>query len=420
MLDEVYRAEPVTASQAAVFYADQKGLYQCAYNITTVIVVTGSFTCSALVSACHRLVAATPAMRIRMGLIGPDGDVGYWFSAAQLDVEVIDSPGAADDDARRLIDSVAVKGFESDGGPLARFVIVYAASNRAYLALVCHHLVVDGPSHSWLALRLGMAVEEELAVERESDYANLVRQVRSLERAARENDLAYWRTRLPEGVGATEWSSVAPRPDGLVAVGGCSLTVLPPDTAERLEHAASADGIRIFHLIAAAVHWSLPERAAGRTIISTGASIRPRTPFAGEVAGYFINEVPLLAVHEADESPRSLAIRESPRWRDDLRRRYVSFAELATRTTRREGYQSTLDRVMLSYRTQPRRLAWRGREADFSVDLYPKSLQEKSDLTIRIFHDAGSIECDVQWSAALPPGVGEQFTRRLLAVLTEI
>lgn len=403
-------AAPATASQAAMFYAEQKGLYQCAYNVTTVIVVNGDFTRDALVTACHRLVEATPAMRLRMGLFGAEGEVRYWFSSDRLEVDVFDLPGGDGDAARHLIDTIAKEQFESEGGPLARFAIVHSGPDQAYVAMICHHLVVDGPSLSGLVTRLGQAVEGEIATEDASSYADLVRRVRGLEQSAIDNDVEYWRARLQDGVGVARWPYDTP---ALSTTGGRLLSRLPPQTEQRLDAAAQADGVRVFHILAATVHWSLPDDSARRTTISTAASIRPVGEPAGRLTGYFINEIPLLATQRADETPRQLAFRESPAWRHDLRRRYVSFAELARHTARREGHQSALDRVVLSYQKQPPRIAWRGRKASYTADLCPRSLQEKSDLVVRIFQNSGDMECDIQWSPALPLHAGERFAEQL-------
>ncbi|WP_394617077.1 condensation domain-containing protein [Lentzea sp. JNUCC 0626] len=412
-------AEPVTESQAALFYADQKGLFQSAYNVTAVVTVTGVLTRDELVNACRRLVAATPAMRMRMGFVGLDGEVGYWFSADLPDVDVFDLPHADTDAARQLIDRVATRQFEPDGGPLVRFVIVHAAPGRAYLGMIFHHLVVDGPSFPRIAKRIGDAIEGTISVEPEHEYVDLVRQIRQLEQRSRESDLEYWHARLPARAGETWWPYDLSA-QGRGTTGGHSLTPLPADMAQRLERAAAADGVRVFHLLAAAVHCALPAKTAQRTVISTAASIRPRSESDGLLTGYFINQVPLPAAKRDGETPRRLAVREAPRWRDDLRRRYVSFAELAARATRGEGNQSMLDRVVLSYQTQPRSFAWRGRTAGYAADLRPKTQQEKSDLVIRVFNKSGFMECEVHWSSALPPGAGEQFTEHLLEGLTGV
>jgi hypothetical protein len=398
-----------------MFYAQHKGRYQSAYNITTVIEVDGALSRAALVSGCHRLVAATPALRIRMGLVGLDGELGYWFSPEQVEVEAFDLPSADSDAAHQLIDSIAVLPFESDGGPLTRFAIVRTAADRAYLALICHHLVVDGPSQSRLLTRLGQAVEGDLAAEQECHYAELVRQVRALERDSEDNDLAYWDARLPDSVEPAGWRSDAPG-----AGGGRSQILMPAGSAQSLHGAASVVGVRPFHLMTAAVHSSLPGDGTRQTVISTGVSIRPLDGSSADLVGYFVNGMPLLAYQRAGETPRELAVREGPRWRDDLRRRYISFAGLAARATRRQGAQSTLDQVLLSYRTRARTLTWRGSAAVYTVDLCPKFFQATSDLVIRVFHDSETFECDVQWSPALPPGAGEQFTERLRAALAGI
>ncbi|MEY9928879.1 hypothetical protein ABH926_003518 [Catenulispora sp. GP43] len=431
---------PATASQAAMFFAEMKGLYECAYNVTTVIDVAGSFTAEDLSDAGRRLNAATPALQVRMGLDEDTGEVCYRLDDTPPATEVFDLPGGDAAAARALIDEVAARPFDCEGGALARYAVVRTAADRAYVALVCHHLVVDGPSHARLAHRLGQAVGGTLEAEPSRAYTELVRRVRELELNAAADDLAYWHRRLPEGfapavpwqregdggVGRAGAEAGAGAGAGNAAAEGthalsdrCILTPLPRRSVERLEKAAESAGVRLFHLLAAAVHWAMPTAAGQPSVISTAASIRPLGEDGDPVTGYFINEIPLLAAKNPGASPLDIATTESPHWREDLRRRYIQFTDLVSRSERRADSQSRLDALMLSYRTTPRGLAWRAGDIGYSTDLYPKFLEEKTDLVVRIFHQSGDMECDVQWSPRLPAGAGERFASALVNVLSD-
>ena len=428
---------PATASQAAMFFAEMKGLYECAYNVTTVIDVAGSFTAEDLADAGRRLNAATPALRVRMGLDEDTGEVCYRLDDTAPATEVFDLPGGDATVARALIDEVAARPFDCEGGALARYAVVRVAADRAYVALICHHLVVDGPSHARLAHRLGQAVGGTLEAEDAQSYTELVRRVRDLELDAAADDLAYWHRRLPEGFApAVPWQREgnggalrerdggalpgAAAADGTHALSDrCILTPLPRRSVERLEKAAESAGVRLFHLLTAAVHWAMPTEAGQPSVISTAASIRPLGEDRDPVTGYFINEIPLLAAKNPGDSPLTIATRESPHWREDLRRRYIQFTDLVSRSERRADSQSRLDALMLSYRTTPRGLAWRAGNIGYTTDLYPKFLEEKTDVVVRIFHQSGEMECDVQWSPRLPAGAGALFAWALVNVLSE-
>lgn len=414
------RTRPVTAAQAAMFYAEQKITSDSAYNVTTVLAVEGPLDEDALVAGCRRLAAATPALRLRIDL-RPDGEVHYWCSSEPVAVDVVDLPGASEDQAREPVDAVAAQRFASDGGALSRFVVVRLAADQARVAIVCHHLAVDGATHALLATRLGEALDGDVEDEPEEAYAALVASVRAREDQWLEEGLRYWAHRLPDDLDAPDWAAVLPAGSAPGdRTGGTWLTSLPASAEKRLVAAAQADDLRLFHLLAAAVHRSLPGDPGCPSVVAAAASIRPTPTAARPLTGCFINQVPVLSQgSRPEESVRGLALRQAGEWREDLRHRFVPFTDLVART-QPHGRPAVLDRVVLTYRTQPRWLSWRGSAASYSADLYPKYLEAKTDFTIRFFHHPGELELDVQWSDALGAAEAECFTRTLLDTLLAV
>ena len=408
--------ELATAAQAAMFFAEQKGITSCAYNLTTVVDVTGDSASLDAGEVFRRLADATPALRLRMGLDEWSGEVAYGFSRDKPEVVSIDLDGADPEAVRVAVDEVAQRPFDADGGALARFLIVRTAADRVHLAVICHHLCVDGISHARLASRLGNAVEGPVPTEEEREYVGLVRDVRALEQQAMVGDLDYWRRRVPAGFSPAVWR------DGLAGepASGLSLTPLDDRVVRRLGEAAQADQVRPFHILMAAVHSALPLVGDGPSVVSTAVSTRPLAQKEARVTGCFINEVPLQAGPRSAATPRGIAVREGPGWREDLRRRYIPFTQLVGRAKRRDGDQSQLDTVIVSYRKSPRRLAWSSGGLEFAADLYPKFLEEKTDLVIRFFHYGDSMECDVQWGQRMPEGLGDAFARDLLTAMDSI
>lgn len=399
------RTAPVTLSQAALFFAEEKALTGGGYNFATHLDVRGPVTDQDLVAACHRVVAATPVLRVRMGLDSATGDVVYWFTDEQPPVELqhcVDMDPAAVD---ALVDAATRLPFDVDEGPLTRMMVLRLGSRHAAVVLIAHHLAVDGVSHARLVERLADAVAGPIEPDGQAPYAELVRRIRTAEDEARITDQEYWLDRVPNNLlSATRLPCHAPARD--VA----TRRVLRLDPAN---HRHGVAGASAFQVLMAAVHRALPPADSTHTVLCVAASQRRPASAEGAIIGSFVNEVPLVCGREPVDSVTDIVRREGPRWTQDLRRRNVAFIDVAGRVAAAGAGPPYLDSVMVGYRKTARCVVRRHHGLVCRAELDYRYPLAKTELSVRFFDYPDRLECEVQWGGQLPDSAGEAFVGRL-------
>jgi hypothetical protein len=401
---------PATFGQASLYFAEAWSAREGAYNTSISVRVRGPVSGPRLVHACRTLYRATAALRLRMGIDPGTGDVAWWLDEGEPDIEQHDREGAGEAAAGALVDSATRRPFDADEGAMTRFLVVRTGADTATLALVFHHLVSDGSSHRELAERLARCVTEDLPPDDGRGYASLVRLVREAELAARRADRDYWFTRITPEPGATR----LPCHDGTRPAPPAGRRVFALDHAgtAALAAAAAATGSSMFRLLIASVHCALPGSSAGRTMVCTAVAHRPPGP---PVVGCFINQVPLVAVRRERDTVTALARREDAGWREDLRRRYFPFTDLAAHAD--PDGRSRLDGVMVGYRATPRALHRRTGDVTCSADLTNSYGAPKTELCVRFFNHGDEMSCEVEWDG-LREGEGERFAAVLAVAMT--
>jgi len=411
---------PATPGQASLFFAAQRSVSDCAYNVPTVVEVRGQVSDAELLAACRRLVDRTPALRLRIGIDSGTGRVVQWISAEHPEIDFVEQTAGQ---ARPIADYAeyrALEAFEPDEGALCRLVAVRRGPADAAIIVVTHHLIIDGVSHPELARRMGDAVADALAEQPDEQYAELVRHVLKEQAESRDRDHGHWAGRLPAGLRLPRWRSPATadfadrEPSGVAD--GRRLVALGPAATSRT--AADAAGVGLFCYLVAAVHRSAPVIGGDLSAVCAATSVRPRGGSHDAVTGCFINEVPMLADPATAGSIRELAVAGAPGWKGDLRRRNYPFVDLASRVAHDGDAQALrMDSVIVSYRRSPRILTWSRNDLSFSADLYPRYPMAKNEISVRFFHHPDNLEYEVQWGRNLPIGLGEAFTADLASAL---
>jgi hypothetical protein len=153
-------------------------------------------------------------------------------------------------------------------------------------------------------------------------------------------------------------------------------------------------------------------------VVCTAAAQRPPGPGGQRAVGCFINQVPLVADRRDADTVTAIAEREDAGWREDLRRRYFPFTDLARRADPGGLAPSRLDSVMVGYRATPPTLHWRSGDVTCSADLTNRYGAPKTELCARFFDCGHEMQCEVEWADRLPEGAGEQFASVLAASLS--
>jgi hypothetical protein len=406
-------AEPLTRCQAALFFAEAKA-GGAGYNIPMRVDVRGPVTDEQLVAACRKVHRATPALRIRAGIDGWTGAIVSRFASGEPVVarhrcDVAGTPLAAD-----LLHLASDEPFEVDDGPLVRYLVIRTDARCASVALIAHHLVLDGLSYINLARRLTQAVTGPVTPEEPQTYLRLVRHVRDAEDHARHADRAFWLSQLPDDLLCTPQLPANPETDD--RAGGKTSTVLDAASVAALKATAAAHNVRLFHILSAAVHHALPATATPTTVVCATTSLRTADSF-GDVTGCFVNQIPLVARTRYGATVNDIVASEGAQWTAALRRRNFPFLDLANHVHRRNPTPLTLDSVMISYRKTPRSIEWSNGEVTCSTNLYYGYTQAKTELEVRFFDHADQIGCEVHWGRHLPSAAGKQFSDELAAAL---
>ncbi|MFJ9845597.1 condensation domain-containing protein [Kitasatospora sp. NPDC101155] len=408
--------ERATLAQAALYFADEKTEAAGAFNLAVRVEVRGRIAAADLAAACRRLVAATPALQVRMGIDTWTGEIVYGFSDEGPEIELLAEPV---DEAEAFIAARTMRPFEVDGGPLVRFLVLPVAPAHTVVVLIVHHLIYDWISHRLLAERLSGSITGGPAAPDSPDspdspdeYVRLVRRVRAAEESALAEDRDYWYDRIPPSAMVVPF----PREGASDTVMRRIITADPTATAGIGACAGSA-GVSVFKLVSAAVHHALPVPDSGVTVLGGAASQRLGAESA--IVGCFINEVPLSASRKAGETVVDLVRREHPGWSADLRRRHYSFAELAAHVRRGGGAVEALNQVMISYRRQQQSVEHAGAGVTCTAELDVPNFAAKTPLSVRFFEDGARLGCEVQWSGHLSARSGERYTDRLAESLAQ-
>lgn len=369
---------PASLGQAALWIGDQLTDSGAVRNTCTTLDIDGRVPAQALGAACSSFTAATPAPRLRFG-IDPSGSVAQWFDAAPAEVAVLpQSPDPwADPEVEAAIDAAAERRFALDGGALVRFVVA-PGRERQRLALIGHHLVIDGACQEAAARRMAAAVTGRCPVEPEPAYRALVETTRRREAEAITEHGPYWEDWVKRcdsrGLFGEDQDAPAARAPGEVR---SRIAV-----AFERDHTAADAG-----LFRAAVRQSaraLREHGWRGPFLAVATSTRPPGGSSRDcVMGYFVNQVPLDVAPGADEQS----------WREATRRRGFPFARLVAAARAQAARPDLLlDRALLTYRRVPPRVRWTEDGLGFEADLGRPYRGSPTDFSIRVFDFPGGLE----------------------------
>lgn len=388
------------SSQAGIYYHEQRNPGGSSYNAPAYLDVRGALDVAQVVRACTELVAATPALRLRFGL-ADSGDVGYWFSAEAPRVDVVD-------DEIDVVEQLRIP-FDTDGGPLVRFVVGRPEKGRTSVVVLFHHLVGDGVSQALLPAKLARCIAGRVEAQSEESYDDLVARVRAAENLGRRTLADRWRARLPQQPPLLPWPEVDEGP-----VWHRRLRFSHADLTH-LRKAASETGTTLFSAVAAVVHRVLALNGVRFPAVSAVTSLRPRGGRDDDVPGCFINQVPLFASEDAG-SLRSTLRTNAEQWRADLRARAFPFLDLAAEMRERAGRGARLDRVVIGLRplTTP---DWNDGVFAYSSHLYHEYAEAKSDLSFRFFWYDEGLDCDLECAARVPAKVRQRMCDDLRRVI---
>ncbi|HYW06788.1 MAG TPA: condensation domain-containing protein, partial [Longimicrobium sp.] len=311
--DEDVFVFPVSYAQQRLWLLDRlEG--GASYGVTSALRLSGPLNAGALRGALEAVVHRHESLRTTFATV--DGEpVQVVRLAGHFDLPVEDvSPGPdAEAEMRRRVAEETKRAFDLRRGPLFRAVLLRASDEEHALIVSMHHIVSDGWSLGVLfrelsALYAAFARGEpsplaELPIQF-GDYAVWERD--TLQGAALEERLGWWRASLAGAPSLLELATDRPRPPAQSHRGGRERVHLPPPTAEALRALARDEGATLF-MVMLTLWQILLAKYSGQDHVVVGTPIAGRTRVELEgLIGFFVNTLALRGNLAGDPTFREL------------------------------------------------------------------------------------------------------------------
>lgn len=417
---------PLSPIQARLWFMEQLSGGAPVYHIAVAAHVRGALDVLALRLAIGDLTRRHAMLRARF--VTAAAGVEQRFDGPDLPELVRCAVSDADAGAlERALRAEAARPFDSSAGPLLRWTLFAVSPHEHTLALVCHHLLVDGWSINvierelWLAYRARALGQPPSWPAPAAQYADYVRWQHGAElEARRQVDLAYWRTQLRGAGAALELPTDRARAAVQSYAGARTELWLDPAQRSALEQLARREGVTLFNVLATAL-FALAYRMTGQTDLCIGMPVAGRQ-HAGllELVGCCLNTLPLRVSVNGEQSLARLLAAVTHAVRDALAHQTASFEQiLAGLTLERDLSRPPLFQWMLSLQPELGALpelpglALELRQLDTGA--------AQLDLALDVTLDAGGARLAWEYSSALfdPETVRALATRfqRLLEAL---
>ncbi|MBW4681719.1 MAG: amino acid adenylation domain-containing protein [Microcoleus vaginatus WJT46-NPBG5] len=293
---------PASFSQQRLWFFDQLIPGTAAYNVPTVIRLTGTLNLMALERTLNEIVRRHEVLRTAFVIVEgqPFQAIAPSLSVAVpvLDLQQLPA-GERETEARRLITAECERPFNLSQGPLLRVTLLRLGESEHILLLNMHHIVADDWSIGVLIQELGIfytafaenrpALMPALPLQY-ADFAEWQREW--LQGEVLETQLAYWRQELA-GIEVLNLPVDRPRPATQTYRGSTQYLEIPKELSEALEKLSQHEEITLFMTLLAAFQ-TLIYRHTYQEDIAIGSPIanRNRSEIEGLI-GFFINTLVL-------------------------------------------------------------------------------------------------------------------------------
>ncbi|WP_198407166.1 condensation domain-containing protein [Nocardia terpenica] len=297
---------PATPAQRGIWLHEQLAANDALYHVPLGIRITGELDVDALHTAASAVVAEQHALRTvfteSAGLRGEvvdDVEIDWETHDLRLVPEAV-RPQALDE----LLSTVSTARFDLVGGRPVRWALVRLGATDWLLAVVAHHLVLDGLSIPVLIEQLwsaygglrSVAMPTLTPVRQYADFAEWI------DRQPPRTAAIERRAGLVRGVPPLDLSVGRPRPPRVGNDGAKVQLPVPPETAAAVREAAAAHGVPPFVFLLACYQLALAAHT-GRDDFAVGIPMaaRPYDELARTI-GHFVNTVPVRSVLATGQS----------------------------------------------------------------------------------------------------------------------
>jgi amino acid adenylation domain-containing protein len=415
---------PLSHPQEQLWFLDQMDPGQAAYNVPLVLRIRGQVDVARLHAALTSVVDRHQALRASFP--ATDGvPVQIFAPRGPVDWTVEDLGDRELDEVLR--DEVA-RPFSLTQGPVYRFRLLRLGADHVVLAMVFHHISVDGWSVGVIYREIEAAYQAQsdgarLPAEPASDWATQVRRQRMAadEPEALEEGLAHWEQRLKslpvQELPADRLRTAKPAPRG-----GHVRHSLDAGLVARLRALARAENVSLFVVLAAAVTVLL-SRYMGEDDIAVGVPLSERgDPDTEAIVGLFINMTVLRTDLSDDPSFTDLLARVLDAVFDIHEFGRVPFEKVVERLQpTRDAGRNPLFQVAVQVAPDPE-TAGEMKLPGVTVESVATDVpQRRFDLAVNFFESADGIRLDLEYSAELFDAWRiEAFRGHLITVLDAV
>ncbi|MET8338443.1 non-ribosomal peptide synthetase/MFS transporter [Streptosporangium canum] len=309
---------PLSPGQERLWFLDQLTPGDASYNVYVSERLRGPLDPGALVRAFGEVVARHAVLRTRypsqdgrpVQVADPAGPgLRYVDLSDAAEGQDRDPSGRPERRTRDLVAKLTNRGFDLDGGPVLRAALIRLAADDHVLCLVIHHIAVDGWSLGVLRAELaalygafaaGLPSPLPPPALQYADYALACRQD-----PGREEDLAYWRTRLADPP-VLALPTDRPRPRVRTANGAYVARRIPGPLAAEVARLARTERCTLFMTLTAAFQ-ALLARHTGQDDVCVGTQVAARDrPELEGMIGFVVNTLVLRGDLSGDPSFRDL------------------------------------------------------------------------------------------------------------------
>lgn len=292
-------------SQQRLWFLEQLGGANVAYNVPTALSLKGRLDIPALEWAVNAIIRRHEILRTRFEQL--DGEPAQIIAPElRLPVGIHDLSGLSgterDNEVIRLAQQDGGKPFDLVKGPLLRVSLLVLGADEYVLLFTLHHIVFDGWSAAILFEEFAGFYRAFLAGEAAPlppltiQYADFAEWQRDWLRGERlDQQLAYWRKQLDGVPPLLELPTDHPRPSVQGGRGATYPFLIQPDLAGRLHGLCREQGVTLFVALVSLFNVLL-HRYSGQADFCLGASVANRSrPELEGLIGLFSNMLVLRA-----------------------------------------------------------------------------------------------------------------------------
>jgi amino acid adenylation domain-containing protein len=248
-----------------------------------------------VLSAAYRVAHGSPAQ--------------YTLASFEVPLQEVEAADWEPDTLQRELKTEAHRRFDLEREPLFRMRIFRLGPEEHLILLVIHHSIADMWSLAIIARELGLLYRAETGGESAAlaepswRYTDFVRWQEEFVASQRgEEQWRYWRERLEGESPMLNLPTDRPRPLVQTFPGAMERIVIPPDLTAALKAFSAANDASLFVTLLAAFHVLL-HRYTWQEDLIVGAPVAGRTSAKwADVAGYFVNMLPIRAVFSSNVS----------------------------------------------------------------------------------------------------------------------